>query len=80
MSRPPAPAAGHTSRRRWHWLLMAVAPVWCIAAIPLVNRVDYVFGSIPFLLVWMTLGVVVGSAAIGVMYLIDRRNGDLNRF
>ncbi|MGI8312773.1 DUF3311 domain-containing protein [Saccharopolyspora hattusasensis] len=80
MSRPSIPAAGRTSRRRWHWLLLAVPPVWCIAAVPLVNQVGYVFGSIPFLLVWMTLGVVVGSAAIGVIYVVDRRNGELNRF
>ncbi|MEU7630970.1 DUF3311 domain-containing protein [Nocardia sp. NPDC049220] len=80
MSRSVAPEAGRTARRRRHWLLLAIPPVWCIAAIPLVNRVDYIFGSIPFLLVWMTLGVLVGSAAIGVIYAIDRRNGELDRF
>lgn len=79
MSQPSTPAAGRVSRRRWHWLLLAVPPVWCIAAVPLVNRVDYVFGSIPFLLVWMTLGVLVGSAAIAIVYAVDRRNGELDR-
>ena len=74
-----APAASGTPRRRWHWLLLAVPPLWCIAAVPLVNRVGYVFGAIPFLLVWMTLGVLAGSAAIGAIYVIDRRNGDLDR-
>lgn len=79
MSRPSVSVAGRVSRRRWHWLLLAVPPVWCIAAVPLVNRVAYVFGSIPFLLVWMTLGVLVGSAAIGVIYVVDRRHGELDR-
>ncbi|WP_275294909.1 DUF3311 domain-containing protein [Amycolatopsis sp. La24] len=67
------------NRRRWHWLLLVVPFVWCVAAIPLVNRIDYVFGSIPFLLVWMTAGVLIGSGAIGLVYAIDRRRGDLDR-
>ncbi|MGW3954830.1 DUF3311 domain-containing protein [Streptomyces sp. NPDC004752] len=79
MSRPSTPAAGRTPRHRRHWLLLAVAPVWCIGAIPLVNRIDYVFGSIPFLLLWMTLGVLFGSAAIAAVYRIDRSHGDADR-
>lgn len=67
------------SRRRWHWLLLLVPFVWCIAAVPLVNRIEFVFGSVPFLLVWMTAGTIVGSGCVGVVYLIDRRNGDLER-
>jgi hypothetical protein len=78
MSAEPSPHQGRP--RRLHWLLLLVPFVWCIAAIPLVNQIDYVFGSIPFLLVWMTLGVVLGSVAIAVVYAIDRRNGDLDRF
>jgi 4-hydroxybenzoate polyprenyltransferase len=62
---------------RWHRLLLCVPFVWCIAAVPLVNTVPYAFGHIPFLLVWMTAGVVVGSAAIGIVYLMDRSRGDL---
>ncbi|WP_409466605.1 DUF3311 domain-containing protein [Amycolatopsis sp. GA6-003] len=65
--------------RRWHWLLLGVPFAWCVAAIPLVNRIDYVFGSIPFLLVWMTAGVLIGSGAIGLVYAIDRRRGELDR-
>ncbi|MCQ8186991.1 DUF3311 domain-containing protein [Streptomyces rugosispiralis] len=79
MSRPLTPVAGPTPRRRWHWLLLAVPPVWCIGVIPLVNRVDYVLGSIPFLLVWMTLGVLIGSAALAGVYLVDRSRGDADR-
>lgn len=68
-----------TARRRWHWLLLVVPFVWCVAAIPLVNRIGYIFGSVPFLLVWMTAGVLIGSGAIGLVYAIDRRRGDLDR-
>lgn len=78
MSKPtPTPSA--TSRRRRHWVLLALPLLWCVAAIPLVNEVDYVFGSIPFLLVWMAGGVLLGSGAIGTVFIIDRRNGDLER-
>lgn len=66
-------------RRRRHWLLLTVPYVWCIAAIGLVDRVPYVFGRVPFLLVWMVLGVLVGTAAIGIVFWIDRRRGDLDR-
>ncbi|MQA97163.1 MAG: DUF3311 domain-containing protein [Streptosporangiales bacterium] len=53
--------------------------LWCIAAIGPVNEVPYVFGRVPFLLVWMVLGVLVGTAAIAAVYAIDRRRGDLDR-
>ncbi|GAT89406.1 hypothetical protein CVCC1112_4065 [Paenarthrobacter nicotinovorans] len=43
------------------------------------NRVGYVFGNVPFLLVWMVAGVIVTSACITVVYFVDRRNGDLER-
>ncbi|WP_326565661.1 DUF3311 domain-containing protein [Amycolatopsis rhabdoformis] len=75
MPEPTAPA-----RRRWHWLLLLVPFVWCVGAIPLVEKVEYLFGSIPFLLVWMTVGVLLGSAAIAVVFALDRRHGDLDRF
>lgn len=65
--------------RRRHWLLLTIPYIWCIAAIGLVNRVPYVFGRVPFLLVWMVAGVLVGTAAIAVVFLVDRRRGDLDR-
>jgi hypothetical protein len=52
--------------------------LWCIAAVPWAGAVPYAFGHVPFLLVWMVAGVIVGSAAIGVVYLIDRRRGEEN--
>lgn len=71
--------ASRRSRRRWHWLLLIVPFAWCTGFIPLVNQTAYAFGSVPFLLVWMAAGPVVGSACLGTVYLIDRRNGDLDR-
>lgn len=64
--------------RRWYRLLLLVPFVWCIAAVPWAGAVPYAFGHVPFLLVWMVAGVIVGSAAIGAVYAIDRRRGDLN--
>lgn len=71
---PPQPA-----RPRKHWWLLAIPYLWCIAAIPMVNRIDYVFGNIPFLLVWMIAGVVISSVCVSAVYLIDRSRGDLER-
>jgi hypothetical protein len=65
-------------RRRWHRLLLVLPFLWCIAAVPWAGAVPYAFGHVPFLLVWMVAGVIVGSAAIGVVYLIDRRRGEVN--
>lgn len=75
---PPEQPKNPPARRR-HWLLLAVPFVWCIAAIPLVNRVEVVFGNVPFVLVWMVIGVFVGSGAIYAVYAIDRRNDELDR-
>ncbi|WP_037064249.1 hypothetical protein [Pseudonocardia acaciae] len=65
--------------RRWHWLLLIVPFLWCIVAVPWAGSVGYAFGHVPFLLVWMVLGVIVGSAAIGVAYAIDSARGDIDR-
>jgi hypothetical protein len=78
-----SPSPHHHTRtgtgRRWHRLLLALPFAWCIVAIPWAGRVPYAFGHVPFLLVWMVAGVLVGSAAISVVYLIDRRRGDLDK-
>lgn len=74
----PASRPDQTRRRRWYRLLLLVPFLWCIAAVPWAGAVPYAFGHVPFLLVWMVAGVIVGSAAIGAVYAIDRRRGDLN--
>lgn len=68
----------HPTPRR-HWWLFAIPYIWFIVAIPAVNQVGYVFGSIPFLLLWMVAGVIVSSGCVAAIYLADRRHGDLER-
>jgi hypothetical protein len=66
------------ARRRWYRLLLVVPFLWCVAPVPWVGHVPYAFGHVPFLLVWMVAGVLIGSAAIGVVYLVDRHHGHLD--
>jgi hypothetical protein len=73
-----ATSAHPATGRRWYRLLLVVPFVWCIAVIPWAGTVPYAFGHVPFLLVWMVAGVLVGSACIGAVYLIDRRRGYLD--
>lgn len=77
--RSGAGPSSHTTGGRKHWLLLLIPYVWCIAAIPLVNRIEYIFGNVPFLLVWMIAGVLLSSACVTTVFVIDRRNGDLER-
>jgi hypothetical protein len=75
--------AGDRHPRRWHWLLLTVPFLWCLVAVPWAGAIGVIdggpFGQVPFLLVWMVLGVIVGSAAIGVVYAIDSARGDIDR-
>jgi hypothetical protein len=74
--------AGLPSRKpmgRKHWWLLLIPYLWCIAAVPFVNRVGYIFGNVPFLLVWMIAGVLLSSACVTSVFLIDRRRGELER-
>jgi hypothetical protein len=66
-----------TPASRWHWWILVIPTVWCVFLIPLVNKVGYVFGNVPFLLVWMIGGVIVGSLCIFIVYRIDRSRGQL---
>lgn len=70
---------GPRAGRRWHRLLLVVPFVWQVALAPWAGHVGYAPGRVPFLLVWMAAGVVVGSAAIAATYLVDRRAGDVER-
>lgn len=62
-------------RRRWHWIGLLIPYLWDVAAIPWVNRVDYEPLGLPFLFVWMLVGIVVISGCIAVVFAIDRRWG-----
>ncbi|GAA3096146.1 hypothetical protein GCM10010464_69640 [Pseudonocardia yunnanensis] len=74
---PPTLGAVPKPGRRWYRLLLVLPFLWCIAAVPWAGHVPYAFGHVPFLLVWMVAGVLIGSAAIGVVYLLDARHGHL---
>jgi hypothetical protein len=76
---PPAGGQGGLGRGRWYRLLLVTPFVWQIGLAPWAGHVGYAPGRVPFLLVWMAAGVVVGSASIGATYLLDRRTGGLER-
>ncbi len=61
-----APSRAH----RW-WLLVPF--VWQVAAVPFVNDVALRPLSLPFPLVWQMLGILVTTAVIGYVFVIDRR-------
>jgi hypothetical protein len=75
---PPPLLTAPTPVRRWYRLLLVLPFLWCIAAVPWAGHVPYAFGHVPFLLVWMVAGVLIGSAAIGLVYLLDARHGCLD--
>ena len=71
MPKPPAPAAPG-KLRAYHWL--AALPVAAmLGGVPFANRVEpYLFG-LPFLMAWILICVVLTSAAMAVVYRLDRR-------
>lgn len=75
--RPGVSKRSRIKVRRNHWALLIIPYIWCIGLIPVANNVEYVFGSIPFLLVWMTLGVLLSSTCIYIVYRIDKASGQL---
>ncbi len=60
-------------RARRHWLLLVIPYLWIVFAVPLINRIHYEPGGIPFLMLWMGAGVVVTSLSVGAVFSIDRR-------
>ncbi len=77
MSDSPAPSAPG-KLHAYHWLA-AVPIVVMLAGIPFANRVEpYVFG-LPFLMAWILASVVLTSAAMAVVYRLDRRREGQDR-
>jgi Protein of unknown function (DUF3311) len=67
---PAPPSSGNF--RPYHWLA-ALPIVAMLGGIPFANRVEpYVFG-LPFLMAWILVWVVLTSAAMAVVYRLDRR-------
>ncbi len=73
MSEPPTPAPAAAGKlRAYHWLA-AVPLAAMLGGVPLANRVEpYLFG-LPFLMAWILIWVVLTSAAMAVVYRLDRR-------
>lgn len=63
------------SRRRFrkHWLLLAVPYVWSVLLIPWVNGVKAHPFGMPFLELWMLIGVILSSLCVGVVFAVDKR-------
>lgn len=60
-------------RFRKHWLLLVIPYVWGVFLIPWANGVKTQPFGMPFLEVWMLLGVVVASICVGIVFIIDKR-------
>ena len=60
-------------QRKRYWLLLLVPYVWMVFLIPLANTIRVSVFGIPFLEVWMMLGVIIVSGSIGSVWVLDRR-------
>ena len=58
---------------RWYWILLLVPYVWIVLAIPAVNTIRFHPWGLPFLFIWMLLGIPISSLCIGMVYVIDNR-------
>ncbi len=57
---------------RWYRWLAVVPAIGMLGGVPFANRVTpYVFG-LPFLLFWVTAWVVLTSAIMWLIYVLDR--------
>jgi Protein of unknown function (DUF3311) len=62
-------------RGRAHYWLLLIPFVWQLALAPYVNRIVIRGCPIPFPMLWQMVGIVWASAALAVVYRIDRRDG-----
>ncbi|MEJ3658073.1 DUF3311 domain-containing protein [Actinomycetes bacterium KLBMP 9759] len=64
--------ARRSTRHRW---LLVLPFVWQVAFIPVVNEVAVAPLHIPFPMFWQMLGIVLTSAVIGTVFVLDRKAG-----
>lgn len=55
------------------FILLASPFLWQVALAPFANAVRWTPLGLPFQLVWQMAGVLLASAAIGTVFLIDER-------
>jgi hypothetical protein len=70
---PPASAA----RRRHHRWLLLVPFVWQVALVPWANGVRLHPLGLPFPMAWQMAGVVLTTAVVGLVLVLDRRAGPM---
>ncbi|WP_232665531.1 DUF3311 domain-containing protein [Pseudonocardia sp. TRM90224] len=64
--------ARRSTRHRW---LLVLPFVWQVAFIPVVNEVPVAPLHIPFPMFWQMLGILLTSAVIGTVFVLDRKAG-----
>lgn len=57
--------------RRYRWLALVPA-IGMLGGVPFANRVEPYILGLPFLLFWITLWVVLTSAIMGLILVLDR--------
>jgi hypothetical protein len=58
---------------RWHRLILLLPFVWQLALAPFANGIAWMPLGLPFQMVWQMAGVLVASASIATVFLIDSR-------
>ncbi len=72
-SAPPGDIPAVPRSHRAHRWLLLLPFVWQLALAPWANRVELRPFALPFPMVWQMAGVVVASAVIGLVLVLDRR-------
>lgn len=58
---------------RWYRWLALVPALGMLGGIPWANRVEPYVAGLPFLLAWVLAWVLLTSACMALIYLLDRR-------
>lgn len=61
------------SRSLAHRWLLLIPFLWQVAMVPFINDITWRPLSLPFAMAWQMVGVLVTSAVIGIVFLIDRK-------
>ncbi len=65
-------AAGRSHAYRW---LAVLPPVLMLAGVPFVNRAGGTWLALPPLLTWSVAWVLITSATMGLIWVLDSRDG-----
>jgi hypothetical protein len=59
-----------------HVILTLIPFIWCIGAVPWVNKTKPIVMGLPFLAFWEVCGIFVAFFCIGIMYKLDYKEGE----